>query len=98
LKQQTRRGLLSLLAFGSGAAWSGFAVAQACFELSKLPPADASLRRSLNFKIAAPDTKRACGGCAFFSAGQPASCGTCTILSGGPVSTSSVCDSWAAKS
>ena len=97
----SRRALLALAALAGGAGWGGLARAQspapACFNPKTLPAGDLSLRRSLGFKEVSPDAKRVCGGCAFFTAVQPAFCGKCTLLSGGPVSAASVCNSWAAK-
>lgn len=94
----SRRGAIRLLASAAGLACAGDALAQACFDAAKLSSSDASLRRSLNFKSKAPDPKRSCGGCVFFSAVPPAGCGKCTMLSGGPVAAVSTCDSWAARS
>lgn len=97
----TRRALLALAGLAGGAGLSGMAQAQsqaqACFDRSKLAAGDLSLRRSLGFQDISADPKRACGGCAFFTAAQPASCGKCMLLSGGPVSAGSVCGSWAAR-
>jgi hypothetical protein len=97
-QRSNRRAVIKLLALGGGLTWSGVAAAQVCVDLSKLPPGDLSLRRSVNFKTISPNPKRACGGCAFFSAVQSTSCGKCAILSGAAVAASSVCDSWAPKS
>ena len=95
----SRRAVLALAALGGAIGWGGAAQAQAqaCFDRAKLSPGDLSLRRSLGFKDVAPDPKRTCGGCAFFTAAQPAACGKCMLLSGGPVAATNVCDSWAAR-
>ena len=91
-----RRVVLGLLAGGAGWAGAGLASAQVCFDLAQLP--DRGLRDSLHYQLASKNPKQSCGGCTFFTAGQPAPCGTCTIFSGGPTTSASVCDSWAPKS
>jgi hypothetical protein len=68
----------------------------ACFDLTTLPAAEQSLRTSLGFKAQSTDSGKRCGTCTFFTA-SAGDCGKCTLLSGGAVSSSSVCDSWAAK-
>jgi hypothetical protein len=70
--------------------------AAACFDLNSMPADEKSLRTSLGFKAQSTDSSKRCGACTFFTA-SAADCGKCTLLSGGAVSTSSVCDSWAAK-
>lgn len=89
-----RRAILGWLAGYGVLGWTGSAAA-ACFDPATLP--DASLRASLNFKVASADPKRTCSGCAFFIADQDPSCGACQIFGGGPTSAASVCDSWAAR-
>jgi hypothetical protein len=68
----------------------------ACFDPAALPPGQKSMRQSLGFQLQSSDPKKNCGGCAFF---QPkgGACGTCMLLSGGAVTSTSVCNSWAAK-
>ncbi len=73
------------------------ASASACFDLNSLPADEQSLRASIGFKAQATDGTKRCGTCTFFTA-SAGDCGKCTLLSGGAVATSSVCDSWAAKS
>jgi len=94
----SRRGFF-ILAAGAGLGWAGSAwAANACFDMTKLPGGDRSLRQSFNFKEVSGDPRRSCSGCAFFTADQAApSCGKCALLSGGPVTAGSVCDNWAAK-
>jgi len=72
------------------------AAAAACFDLNTMPADEKSLRTSLGFKAQSADSSKRCGTCTFFAA-SVGECGKCTLLSGGAVSTSSVCDSWAAK-
>ena len=67
-----------------------------CVDLDSLPASQKSMRRSLGFKAASTDPKKRCGLCVFFTA-SASNCGTCGLLNGGAVTTSSVCDSWAAK-
>jgi hypothetical protein len=74
----------------------GAAQAQSCYDPATLPMSQRSRRRSLGFKDQAPDPKKVCGGCAFFTA-TSAGCGTCKLLTGGVVSATSVCNSWARK-
>ena len=93
----SRRALLGLFAGLAGIGLASRASAQVCVDRTKLSAADRSMRLSLNYKDKSPDPKRACGGCAFFSAAQPVSCGRCVMLSGGPVDSVGVCDSWTAK-
>jgi hypothetical protein len=75
---------------------SGGARAQSCYDPASLPMSQRSRRRSLGFKDQAPDPKKVCGGCAFFTA-TSAGCGTCKMLTGGVVSATSNCNSWAKK-
>ena len=72
------------------------AAAAACFDLNTMPADEKSLRTSIGFKAQSSDNAKRCGTCTFFTA-SAGDCGKCTLLSGGAVSTSSVCDSWAAK-
>ena len=69
----------------------------ACFDPNALPANQKSMRRSLGFKLQAPDPKKKCGTCAFFTAPK-GDCGKCALLSGGIVAAGNVCDSWAPKS
>ena len=68
----------------------------ACVDPNTLPANQKSMRRSLGFKLQAPDPKKRCGNCAFFTPSS-SGCGKCALLSGGIVAAGSVCDSWAAK-
>lgn len=68
----------------------------ACYDLSKLPLSQKSLRRSMNFVDPSPDAAKRCGTCAFFMATQ-GGCGTCQILSGGPTAQTAYCTSYAPK-
>lgn len=68
----------------------------ACADPAKLSLTLRSRRRSLNYVEPAPDPKRRCGGCAFFTAGT-GGCGGCQLMTGGPVSAHGVCNSFAAK-
>lgn len=72
------------------------AEAASCFDMDSMPANQKSMRRSLGFKLQAPDANKRCGTCAFYtvSAGD---CGKCALLSGGVVAAENVCDSWAAK-
>lgn len=72
------------------------AEAAPCVDPDSIPANQKSMRRSLGFKLQAPDANKHCGTCAFYtvSAGD---CGKCALLSGGVVAAENVCDSWAAK-
>lgn len=86
---------MPLLLLGRGAA----AIAPgagACVDLDALPASQKGMRRSLGFKLQSPDPHKRCGLCTFFTA-SGGDCGKCALLSGGAVTTTSVCDSWAAK-
>ncbi len=67
-----------------------------CADPAKLSLARRSQRRALGYVEPAPDPKRRCGGCAFFTAAG-LGCGACQLMSGGPVSAAGVCNSFAAK-
>ncbi|HEY0958985.1 MAG TPA: high-potential iron-sulfur protein [Novosphingobium sp.] len=54
------------------------------------------MRRSLGFVDTAPDPRKRCGLCVFFTS-TSGDCGKCQLLSGGPVPATGHCDSWAAK-
>ncbi len=71
--------------------------AAACVNLDALPANQKSMRRSLGFKLDAPDPKKRCGSCTFFTATAGA-CGKCQLLSGGAVGATNVCDNWTGKS
>lgn len=68
----------------------------ACYDMSKLPLSQKSLRKAVNFVDPSPDQAKRCGTCAFFVATKDG-CGTCQILSGGPVAQSAYCTSYAPK-
>jgi hypothetical protein len=70
--------------------------ASACYDMSKLPLSQKSLRKAVNFVDPSPDKTKRCGTCAFFVATKDG-CGTCQILSGGPVAQSAYCTSYAPK-
>lgn len=53
-------------------------------------------RRALGYVEKTPDPKRACGLCAYFTAGA-GGCGACQMLSGAAVSSSAVCNSFVKK-
>ena len=97
----SRRGLIGW-AMGTplllvGLATAGHAEdAPVCVNLDTLPASQKGMRRSLGFKLQAPDPEKHCGTCAFFT-GPAGGCGKCQLLSGGAVAATSVCDSWAAK-
>ncbi len=86
--------LLLLASLGAKARAQDAAV---CVNLDALPASQKSMRRSLGFKPQAPDPKKRCGNCAFFTA-SAGGCGQCQLLSGGAVAATNVCDNWAAKS
>jgi hypothetical protein len=67
-----------------------------CVDLDSMPANQKSMRRSLGFKLQAPDANKRCGTCAFYTA-TAGDCGKCALLSGGVVAAENVCDSWAAK-
>lgn len=91
-----RRGMLSLLVGMAGLGWAGMGAAQVCVDPARLSSGMQSMRKALNYKNSAPDAKKHCSICAFFTAATP-TCGKCAMLSGGPVSAEAVCDSWTAK-
>jgi hypothetical protein len=57
---------------------------------------DQGLRQSLNYTETGEDATKICGGCGFFSAGEPAGCGDCQIFHG-PANVKGHCDSWSPK-
>lgn len=94
----SRRGVTAALVLLPAALMglAGQARAQACYDPAALPMSQRSRRRSLGFKEQAPDPKKVCGTCSFFTA-TSGGCGTCRMLTGGPVAATSVCNSWAGK-
>ena len=96
----SRRRMLSAVAAAPVALLLGRTVpaagAAACFDLNSMSPDEKSLRTSIGFKAQSTDAAKRCGTCTFFTA-SAGECGKCTLLSAGAVSTTSVCDSWAAK-
>ena len=64
---------------------------------SCVDPASESLRESLHYQAAAPDPKKSCSKCGFFTPADPPKCGDCKIMSG-PVDPTGHCDSWSEKS
>jgi len=75
------------------------AMAQAgavCYDMSKLPLSQKSLRKAVGFVDPSPNPAKNCGNCAFFVATKDG-CGTCQILSGGPTSQTAYCTSYAPK-
>lgn len=67
-----------------------------CADPNAMDSGQRSLRESLHYSEASPDSTKTCSGCGFF---QPATdgCGTCVIFSG-PANGNGHCDSWGAKS
>jgi hypothetical protein len=67
-----------------------------CADPNAMDGGQKSLRESLHYSEASPDSTKTCSGCGFF---QPATegCGTCVIFSG-PANSNGHCDSWGAKS
>lgn len=51
-----------------------------CADAARLPLSQKNRRRALGFQEVAPDAKRACRGCAYFTAGQAQGCGQCAML------------------
>lgn len=84
---------LTPLALGAA---TGARAQTACYDPARLPLSQRSLRRSLNYVEASPDSARRCGLCAFFTA-TAEGCGTCTMLSGNAVQTAALCDAFAPK-
>jgi hypothetical protein len=70
--------------------------ASACNDPASLSLAQKNMRRGLGYVEVAPDPKRHCGVCAFYTARQ-GSCGSCQMMSGGPVDAASVCNSFTPK-
>jgi hypothetical protein len=97
---ESRRRFLALAGLAPvallGARQSFAQAASACYDLSKLPLSQRSLRKTLNFVDPSPDPAKRCGTCAFFTATKDG-CGTCQILSGGPTAQTAYCSSYAPK-
>ncbi|HEX7751936.1 MAG TPA: high-potential iron-sulfur protein [Novosphingobium sp.] len=88
---------IGVVALGSGVARAqASAAGGACVDLASLPFSQKNRRRGLGYVETAPDAKKRCGLCAFFTAGQ-GDCGTCQMLSGGAVSGHAYCNSFAPK-
>lgn len=68
----------------------------ACVDPASLPLSQKSKRRALAYAEPSDQPGKACGACAFYTAGAAAGCGTCTLLSG-PVAAIAVCSSFAPK-
>lgn len=68
----------------------------ACYDMSKLPLSQKSLRKAVNYVDQSPHKDKRCGLCAFYVATKDG-CGTCQILSGGPVAQGAYCTSFAPK-
>lgn len=98
---RTRRHFIGAVSLAAVGFMAGGARAQApaasCFDPATLSLSQKTRRRSLSYTSPAPDPKRRCGLCAFFTAGE-GECGTCQILSGGPVDAGAVCTSFAPRS
>lgn len=92
----SRRKLIAVLAMAPAAVLATRAQAAACYDPASLPAAQRNMRRSLGFVDTAPDARKRCGLCAFFTSAS-GDCGKCQLLSGGPVPATGHCDSWAAK-
>jgi hypothetical protein len=70
--------------------------ASVCNDPASLSLAQKNMRRGLGYVEVAPDPKKHCGLCAFFTAHE-GSCGNCQMMSGAPVDAASVCNSFAPK-
>ncbi len=95
---QSRRNFLviaGLAPLAAITAQSAFA-ATTCNDPASLTLAQKNQRRGLGYIEIAPDPKKRCGLCAFFTA-REGSCGTCQMMNGGPADAGSVCDSFAPK-
>lgn len=92
-----RRGFLGLAALGPLALASAGRAADvaACYDPASLSATQKNFRKSLGFVETAKDPKRACKGCAFYSATKDG-CGTCQLLSRTPVPANGSCNSFAA--
>ena len=90
-------GLSPLVALGAGSMASAQAPATQCYDPNALPLSQKNRRRGLGYKEPATDPAKKCGGCAFYTAKEPAGCGACQMLSGGAVSANGVCNSFAPK-
>jgi hypothetical protein len=98
--KQTRRNFLiiagvapvALISLRSAAAPS-----KACYDPAALSLSQQNSRRSVDFLEVSPDPKRRCGLCAFFTPGDEP-CGRCQLFEMMPVTSGSVCNSFAAKS
>ena len=88
-------GLTPVALLAARAAHAGDA---ACYDPAALPLSQKNRRRGLGYVEPAPDPKKHCGLCAFFTAdAAQAGCGKCQMLGGGPVSAMGVCNSFAPK-
>ena len=68
-----------------------------CAGPNNLTFSENSLRQASHYAEEAPDPKKNCTGCGFFTPGENASpCGKCEIFLG-PVNARAHCDSWAEK-
>lgn len=70
--------------------------ATTCYDPATFSASQRGRRRSLGFKDVSDNPAKHCSICAFFTS-TGADCGTCQLLGGGPVTTGSVCNSWAKK-
>lgn len=96
---QSRRNFLVLAGLAPIAAVTAgkaFATPSACNLSTSLPLAQKNSRRGLGYVDVAPDPKKRCGVCAFFTA-TTGTCGTCQMMNGGPADAGSVCRSFAPK-
>lgn len=95
---QTRRNFIALAGIAPLAVITARAAhaASVCNDPASLSLAQKNMRRGLGYVEVAPDPKKRCGVCAFFTARQ-GSCGSCQMMSGGPVDAASVCNSFAPK-
>jgi hypothetical protein len=66
-----------------------------CADPKSIDAGARSIRESLKYTEAFPDTSMRCAACAFYQAGAP-ECGMCQIFSG-LVNASGHCDSWSPK-
>lgn len=87
-------GLAPIAAVTAGTAFA--AAPSACNLPTSLTLSQKNARRGLGYIDVAPDPKKRCGVCAFFTA-TSGTCGTCQMMSGGPADAGSVCRSFAPK-
>lgn len=92
---QAGLGLAAAAAAGAARA-AGTAPAASCQDPASLSLSQRSRRRAVSYVEPAPDTAKACGLCAFFTASE-AGCGTCQMLGGGIVSAKGLCNSFAPR-